>query len=110
MVAGEGVAAGTGVIFQISIRIFKWWKTATRELESSALVFVFGFAIAFEVKTHWHWSIYVFMAWYVLLLFSRLAIWITLVELAGMFVVGSLAKVLADSPEPLRSRAIAPFN
>jgi hypothetical protein len=73
-----------------------WWKAAIVELKVWAILFVVGYALAAETlsKEHWHWSIYAFIVWCSLLLFSRLAIWITLAGIAGLFALASLAEVV----------------
>ena len=74
----------------------RWWKAAIVELKVWAIVFGIGCALAAETlsKEHWHWSIYAFIVWCSLLLFSRLAIWITLAGVAALFALASLAEVL----------------
>jgi hypothetical protein len=74
----------------------RWWKAALVELKVWAIIFGAGYALAAETlsKEHWHWSIYAFIVWCSLLLFSRLAIWITLAGVAALFALASLAEAL----------------
>ncbi len=74
----------------------KWWRTAGFELKLWAGAFALGYALAGNAlaSEHWHWSIYALIVWCSLLLFSRLAIWITLAGVAALFALASLAKAL----------------
>ena len=74
----------------------RWWEVALAELKVWAIFFGLGYALAADTlsKKHWHWSIYAFIVWCSLLLFSRLAIWITLAGVAALFSLASLAQVL----------------
>ena len=76
-----------------------WWKAAIAELKVWAIFFALGYALASETlaKEHWHWSIYALIVWCSLLLFSRLAIWITLAGVAALFALATLAKALLHS-------------
>jgi hypothetical protein len=76
----------------------RWWWRAWVELKSWVLCFAFGYALAADTfaRAHWHWSIYALIVWFSLLLFSRLAIWVTLAGVAVLFAVGSVAKVLLN--------------
>jgi hypothetical protein len=58
----------------------RWWAAAKGELSAWAVCFVLGGALLGEdlVEAHWKPFTYVAIVWVSLLLFSRLAIWITL--------------------------------
>jgi hypothetical protein len=74
----------------------KWWWTAWFELKLWAGAFVLGYALAGNAlaSEHWHWSIYALIVWCSLVLFSRLAIWITFAGVAALFALASIAKAL----------------
>jgi hypothetical protein len=58
----------------------QWWSAARRELKIWVVCFVIGsalFATTLEAA-HWDPAVYVAIAWASLVLFSRLAIWISL--------------------------------
>jgi hypothetical protein len=76
----------------------RWSRTAWVELKAWVLCFALGYALAADTlaREHWHWSIYALIVWCSLLLFSRLAIWVTLASVAVLFAVGSVAKVLLN--------------
>jgi hypothetical protein len=71
----------------------KWWAAAIVELKVWTLFAVFGYALAADTlaREQWDWSIYVFIVWCSLLLFSRLAIWVTIAMTPMLFAVASLA-------------------
>jgi hypothetical protein len=74
----------------------RWWASARAELKAWAIVFVLGYAVAGEslASAHWHWPIYAMIVLGSLQLFSRLAIWGTLVLWAVVWVAGSAAELL----------------
>jgi hypothetical protein len=76
----------------------RWWRTAWVELKAWVICFAFTYGLAADTfaREHWHWSIYALIVWCSLLFFSRLAIWVTLVGVAVLFAVGSVAKVLLN--------------
>ena len=74
----------------------KWWRTAGFELKLWAGAFVLGYALAGNAlaSEHWHWYVYIFIVWGSLLLFSRLAIWATVVWIALYFAAATFAHYL----------------
>ena len=80
----------------------KWWRTARFELKLWAVAFVLGYALAGNAlaSEHWRWYVYVFIVWGSLLIFSRLAIWATVVWLALYFAAATFAHYLLKYDMP----------
>lgn len=81
----------------------KWWRMARFELKLWAGAFVLGYALAGNalVSEHWRWYVYVFIVWGSLLIFSRLAIWATVVWLALYFAAATFAHYLLKYDMPI---------
>jgi hypothetical protein len=73
----------------------RWWTAARRELKIWAVCFVVGSALfaATLASAHWHPVVYVAITWASLVLFSRLALWISL----GVGLVALVLEVIAST-------------
>jgi hypothetical protein len=77
----------------------RWWAAARGELRAWMICFVVGFAVLWEPLSAMHWSVVVYaaIAWASLLLFSRLAIWGTLILGVPAWCIGAAAEKLGHS-------------